>query len=252
MNEANANVTVPAAVQQNLQQLFAELQGALGNQLIALELYGPYAKGEVQEGSGGKHVVHVVIVVNDINLNVLDRLAPPVRKAITGFNLSPMVLTPNDLHRSTDVFPIKFLDIKRHHILVGGQDVISQMPIQRQHIRLRCEQELKNVMLRLRSFYIQGSDNPEAIKQTLVGTVRTFFDSVATLVELKSGKKPVKKGAVAKVAAETMGFDGNAMQNLIRLQRGDINPSLPELKQLYSQMMMVVDTAARVADEMED
>jgi hypothetical protein len=167
------------AIQDGLDRFSERIQQALGEHLISIVLYGASASEEPVPESLS---VEVMIVVDDVSIKVLDAAALPVQMGRHEFRLAVLFLSEDELHRSTDVFPIKFLQMQRHHRVVYGRDVLSGLQISRQHLRLRCEQEIKNLMLRLHRFYLDQHGLPEQIEMTLIRTASAFVESLGLVL----------------------------------------------------------------------
>jgi hypothetical protein len=144
---------MPDLVRHGLDRFCRDLQEALGEQLLAIVLYGGLAKGEYSPTGSD---VNVMVVVREVTIETLDNVLLPVQRGIRDFGLAIMLLSDEDLRRSTDVFPTKFLDIQHHHQLLWGADVLEGLEISRDHLRLRCEQEIKNLSLRRASLSLTG------------------------------------------------------------------------------------------------
>jgi hypothetical protein len=159
-----------------------------------------------------------------------------------------MVLTEDDLRRSTDVFPTKFLDMQRHHRLLWGRDVLAELHVADAHLRLRCEQEMKNLLLRLRQFYLHRQHRPELIEATLGRALSSFLNDLGVLLLLKTGQAPSGKEAIAEAAARELGLDGRVLSAALALKAGTYQPTGDELKRLYDDFMATVERAATIVD----
>ena len=144
---ATAN-TLPAEIQAGLDRFRDEMETALGPELVALMVYGDVLCRDVNRSR--LDGVNVMVVLRQVRLADLDKIMKPVKAAGKKIGLVPMVVSETDIKGSADVFPIKFLQIKHHHKLLYGTDVFQGMEVSKAHLRLRCEQELKNLMLRTR------------------------------------------------------------------------------------------------------
>ena len=78
-------------------------------------------------------------------------------------------------------------DMQQDYILLCGQDVMKDLTIKRDHLRLRCEQEIKNLMLRLRSSYLMNLDLKGGLPESCCAYY-TLLRSPDVLAELKTGK----------------------------------------------------------------
>ncbi len=238
---------LPQPVQTALDQFCTQLQDASGEDLVSILLYGDLVEGESFSDSSQ---VNVMVVLQEISVTSLDRLAGPIATAVDAIPLVPFVLSEADLTQSTDVFPIKFLNIQRHHHLLYGRDVFDGLEIARDHLRLRCEQEIKNLMLRLRLFYLGRSQNPEGIQNTLSQTLSPFTKNLGILVELKTGAKtPPGPDEIFHTAA-SLGIDIEPLKQIQNLKQSNGAPKPEELKTLYNGFMKTVREAAGVVDSM--
>jgi hypothetical protein len=188
-----------------------------------------------------------MVVLNQVDVGTLDRIAPIIQAGLRDFRLAAMLLSEGDLRRSTEVFPVKFLDMRRHHRVLWGKDVFSDLTISRDHVRLRCAQEFTNLLLRLRQFYVQRAHQPELIESTLTKAVSSFLASLNTLAELKTGQAASDKSSIID-AAERIGLEVQALRDVLALKLGELKPTTEELKHLYDLFMMTVQQAAELVD----
>lgn len=244
---AQDETSLPANVKPGLERFQAALLEALGDQLVSVVLYGSIAKGEYNPSGSN---VNVMVVLDNVTVDVLDKLVTPIRKARREFRLSPLVLSEEDLRTSTDVFPAKFLDMQQHHRVLSGKEVLADLPIARDHLRLRCEQEIKNLLLRLRAFYLNRSHRTPLIRNTLSSAISAFLNNLSTLLVLKTGKSPVRETEIADAAAAEFDLDGQLLQRLLALKGGDSKAHVTELKGLYNSLMTTVQRVARVVDQL--
>lgn len=236
---------LPTAVQAGLERFCEQAQKALGDQLVSIVLYGGFAE---EDGSWESRDVHVMVVLKDVTVDLLDRVAPPVQPAMRELRLVVLLLSEDDIHRSTDVFPVKFLHMQRHHHVLFGKQVLSGLQVSRDHLRLRCEQEIKNLMLRLHQSYLQRP-YPEQIELTLKRAFSSLVRNLAVLVELKTGNVPATIDEAVEAAAG-LGLNADPLRKTLALRRGELVPDTDELKQLYDSFMQAVRQAATTADTM--
>lgn len=238
---------LPTSVREGLQRFCNQLQEALGEQLVSIILYGGLAKAEYAPASSN---VNVMVVLKQATVEVLDKAVAPVQQGMRDFSLAVMVLSENDLHHSTDAFPIKFMDMQRHHRLLWGKKVLAEIVIAKDHLRLRCEQEIKNLLLRLRQFYLQRIHHTELIESTLTRAISSFLTSLSPLLILKAGHAPITKSAIAEAAGREFGFNTKSLTDVLALKSGNYKPEVAELKRLYNAFMTTVEKAAELVDQL--
>lgn len=243
-SDTTVETALPAIVQEGQDRLCAQLVAALGDQLVSVVLYGGFAKGEYVPDTSD---VNVLIVLNEVTITELDKAAPIIQAGVRDFRLAAMLLCESDLRRSAEVFPVKFLDMQRHNRVLWGKDVLAGLTIARDHVRLRCAQEITNLELRLRQFYLRRAHRPELIESTLTRAISSFLTSLNTLSELKTGRAAITKPAVIE-AAERIGLDVQPLRDVLSLKLGELKPDSEGLKQLYGRFMTTVQHAAALAE----
>ena len=151
------NPSIPDNLQADIQALAEGLQKSLGDKLKSVVLYDGMAKNEyIKEND----LVCLMVVLTEVDTGNLDCVGEVLREDPRQKQYQTLVLSERDLKTSTDVFPIRFLDMQQDYDVLVGDDVVKDLEISRDNLRLRCEQEIKNLLLRLRTLYINSGDNP--------------------------------------------------------------------------------------------
>jgi len=239
--------SLPPDLQLQLEQFCVDLSAAIGVDLISVAVYGPVAKGKVI-GQGGNSVP-VLVVLQDASTPYLSKIARLIQDAIKSFQAAPFVVSLHDLQTSTDVFPIKFLDMQTHHVLLSGRDVLSELEISTQHLRLRCEQELCNLILRLRQVFLRNADNSQSLIDATRFAAAPFFLALGAAVSLTTGLLPETDHEIADSAANVMSLDREVLQRLLALE--DVGQS-DGLSDLFNSFLGVIETAADFVDQLDD
>lgn len=238
MNPASAN-----DVNQQVAHWCDDFARAMDGSVQALVLFGGLAKDEfVPEQSD----VNVLIILRSVEVAVLDRAAPLMRRGQLEFGLSALLMTEADLRDSSDIFPIKFLDMQRRHKVLWGDDPFTKVNVTRDNLRLRCEQELRNLSLRLRQGYVQRVDRPELLQAALNHAVSSLLVNVGVLLDLKSGKPAETKHDALARAAE-LGIPIEPIRQAWALKCGEIKPEPDALRKLFASFMLAVQQTADLA-----
>ncbi len=237
---------LPETIRHGLTRFCTDLTAALGDQLIAVVLYGGLAKGEFTPGNSD---VNVLVVLRSATLPALDALLPAMEQARAEFPLALLTLAEADLPTFSEVFPIKFTDIQRQHRLLAGREIFAQLAITRDRLRRQCARELQNLLLRLRSFYLQRGHRPEQLEETLTHAVSSFLTTLGALVELQTGERPATK-ATTVANADKLGLNAQFLRDLLALKRGELKPDAAALKQLFGAFLDTIHQAARLTEKL--
>ena len=239
-------LTLPAGVLEDFTSFCQQVESALGEQLISFVAFGNVARGDSIDPK--LPMLHVMIVLKEIRLEDLDEMAKPVRKSRENCGLTVMLLTEDELLSSADVFPVKFLEMKRHHVLLAGRDLLSDLDIPKEHLRLRCEQQLKNLSLKLRTFYLFGSAQPKEMRKILEQTGSAFVDTLRGYLCLKHEDAPLHEIQVAEKAAQEMGWEADTLKAILALKDSSTRINPADLQSLYGRFLKSAAIAADVLD----
>jgi len=94
--------------------------------------------------------INSVVVLNRMDLTFLESLAPLGKKYGKQKIAAPLIMTPEYIDSSLDVFPIEFLNFKLVHTTVSGEDLLAALEIDQMDLRLQCERDIKSKLIWLR------------------------------------------------------------------------------------------------------
>lgn len=240
------NDSIPDNLQTDIQKFTDALSSSLDDALRSVVLYDGMAKNEFIKDTDH---VSIMIVLTEVTPTNLDRVSAALDASGRPRQFQPMVVSEADLKSSTDIFPIKFLDMQQDYDVIAGDDVVKDLKIGRDHLRLRCEQEIKSLMLRLRTVYLNATDEVESMEGALLRGYYRFLKAGDALAELKTGKVCHTEAEIATALGE-IGLDADLLQKIAGLRQGEGLGDAAATKEAFVQFMAMVDQAARMADEL--
>ncbi len=119
----------------------------------------------------------------------MEKSRPLVRRASGSGRVTFLFLTPETIRRSTDSFPIEFIDMKESHVTVYGKDLLNDLEIDPRNLRLQCEREIKGKLILFRNTYLETSTRPGPTSRLLSSTLTSLFPVFRGLLRLR-GVKP--------------------------------------------------------------
>ncbi len=233
--------SVPQGLEATLTALSAAVSQQLGAALVSLVLYGEAADGASWQPDG---VANLLVIAHRVDVELLDQLAEPLREARRQAHLGVMVLTEAELRSSCDVFPTKFLNMREHHTVLYGSDPLADLVIARDHLRLRCEQEVKNILLRLRQAYLGRAHRTELLARTLHETAAALVATLAAVTALGSGQAAPDGEAVLAQIERDLGLSLTPVREALAAH--DLDPAA--LTTLFGQFM---DAVRQLADRID-
>lgn len=155
-----------------------------GEKLISVYLYG---SGATLSFIPGVSDLNFLIILNEVNVRDL-RSYQKIHIKWTRKNVAPPIIaTPDYIFRSVDVFPLEFSEIKENHILIYGRDLVGEIDIDLEYLRLQVESELKGKLLKLRQGIIFLSSDLAEFKKFFIRMITSFipvFRGVLRLFEI--------------------------------------------------------------------
>jgi hypothetical protein len=200
-----------------LSEFVARLQSAAKDNLKAVVLYGSAVTGEFAE----KHSdINILCLVERAGTAELEQLHDVSEWWMKQGNSVPLVLTLDELIRSTDVFAIEMLDMKSHHRMLFGPDFLEQLEVPMRLHRAQVEHELRVNWLRLRQAILVAPPKKRPHFGIMAASVPVFCALFRhALIALGQPPPHGKRAAVDEIAALT-GADPSAFHTLLEFREG--------------------------------
>lgn len=199
------------------------LLAAFGEQLESVVLYGSAARGDFQEGVSD---LNVLVLLQQLGAPELRRASGLARRWAKAGNPPPLMFGHAEWQRSADAFPIEFADIQLAYRVLHGSDPFHGVAVDREHLRLRCEHELKSKQILLREGFLLAAETPDELGTLLVRSFSTFLVLFRTVLRLVDAPVSADSEATLAEAAARVGFDPEPLRQVARARR-DSKPFRP-------------------------
>lgn len=134
-------------VKARLDDLTKSLVDLCGKHLVALVVYGSAVRGGWREGLSD---VDLILVLDTDAEALLEKIGPALELGRYAARIETMILVASEIERSADCFPLFYADIARASITLAGQSPFEQLVVPEHHKRVRIEQELREIRIRMR------------------------------------------------------------------------------------------------------
>ena len=228
-------------------EIVNDYKGEFQEDLVAVVLYGSAVSGEYRPG---KSDINLMIVLSDEAIQDLDRALRVVEKWRKRHVATPLLLTREYVESSADVFPIEYLNLKRKHAVVYGEDILGGLELNRQHIRLQCEREIKGKLLLLREAFLEGSGKGKALRQVAERSITAFCAIFEALLFLKDKEVPGGRRDIIRAASQALDLDGVVFEKLLDIKTGKVKPGSGEMRGLYQAYLGEVRKLSNRVDRM--
>lgn len=244
-----------------LEEFVERMRSAAGTNLLAVILYGSAVAGDyVDEHSD----VNLLCVLRETSYAAIEVLAPAVEWWGKQKHHPPLLMSAEEMRRSADVFSIEFLDMRRNHRLLWGEDILKTLEIPMRLHRAQLEYELREKTILLRQRVLVTSGNAEAKWDLLLRSLPAFGtlfrhalialgepgpeagSSSGSRSELRS-----KREAAVALAAR-LGIDASVFGELLDIRERKKDRKSVRVDEVFTRYLKLVDEVTQAADKMLD
>ena len=229
-------------------EITADFNKAFGEDLLSLILFGSGADGTYIPG---KSDVNFLVILTDEGIKELDRAVEIVKKWHKRRVATPLFLTKAYVLSALDSFPVEFFGIRRNHILVYGEDFVSQLSFEACDLRLQLERELKAKILHLRQGFLESEGREKNLRHLVQISLKSFISLFRVLLFLKCSSIPAEKREIVGDVAKTFFLDASVFEKCLDVSEGKDRFSAGDMRSLFKAYMDESDKLCGIVDRME-
>jgi hypothetical protein len=245
MNVPDLNPDIAARYQQFLDDVLSHQQDAIHSVHIV-------GSALTQDYDPNVSDINSVFVLHEMDLGFLDLVAPLGKKYGKKGIAAPLIMTPNYIGQSIDVFPIEFLNIKLLHCTVRGQDVFKGLDIPKSYLRRQCERELKAKLIGLRQGYISAAGEPKVLTQGLVESYAGYLPLFKAVIVLLGKEAPRINREILSVLEDASGIKMDACMQVAMYKKRESKPSIDGLRLVFKDFYGIIERLGDMIDALED
>lgn len=201
----------------DLNQLVISLQDIFSNRLLSVFIFGSKANSSDESLNSN---VDLFIIVDNVRGEDLTKLFPAVQRWISKGNPYPLIMGKEEFYSMSDIYAIEYSDIKWNNQLIYGDDFTQSLNINYFDLRLQCERELKNLILKMRGFYLEHGRAKSAIFPAIATIAKTVAVLFRALLRLKNLTPSVYKQDLVEQLGSVIRFDKLFFKKLIGQKEG--------------------------------
>src|SRR5208337_1659572 len=235
--------------EKQINEFVTRLREAAGDNLQSVILYGSAASGEFHPGFSN---VNLLCLLRETSFSALNALAPAVKWWTRQKHHAPLLLTREELERSTDVFSIEYLDMQQHHKVLFGDDVLSALSIPMHLHRAQLEYELQEKLILLRQRLLLTAGDTKALWELMLGSVSTFATLFRHALIAIGVTPPASKREAIQVLASRLQFDPAAFQQLLDIRERKADRKQFQVTEVFSNYLRAIQHVTGAVDKMLD
>jgi hypothetical protein len=222
------------------------MREAAGSNLECVILYGSAVAGDYHPEFSN---LNLFCVLRDTSFPALQALVPVARWWEKQKQPPPLIMTRRELERSNDVFTIELLDMKQHHTVLLGEDVLVGLQIPAGLHRIQVEYELREKLILLRQQLLLSSGNSRRLWELLVRSVSSFVTLFRHALLVLGQAAPVGKRETVRALAEYLNLDASSIHQVLDVREHRSTPKSMDVDDLFARYLSVVERVTAAVDE---
>jgi len=236
-------ISLPNNIKKGVDEFVVSLREAYDENLISVILYGSAASGEY----AGRHSnVNIAVILKDTSIGSLSKISGFINKR-KFMIINPIFFTEDYIKRSTDVFPIEFIDMKENSIALYGRDLFKNIDIDVRNLRFQCEQELKSKIVNMKMAFLRSTD-VSMLKKILFKSLTSSLHILRNLVRLKGKEPSYSRIDILKEISLEFGVDIAPLKDILDLRSGNLNSCREKIIRLFARL---VETLEAISDKVD-
>jgi hypothetical protein len=232
-----------------LSEFVKRVRDAGGANVESVILFGSAVSGHFHPGISN---LNLFCVLCDSSYAALQALEPVAKWWEKQKQPAPLYMSRVELERSTDVFTIELLDMRDHHRVLFGDDVVQNLQIPMSLHRVQVEYELREKLILLRQQFLLASGNNSRLWDLMLRSVPSFVTLFRhALIALGDASQAGRREAV-QALSKRVEFDPAAINQLldVREKKGDARKI--EVNDLFARYLGAIEKVTAAVDHALD
>jgi hypothetical protein len=238
-----------AKVPKNPEEIFEEFaddfKNVFGSDLISIILYGSGASGHYVPG---KSDLNFLIVLSEGGIDNLDGAFSTVAQWRKRKAAIPLFMTKAEILSSRDSYPIEFLSMKKHYVLVSGEDVLGGLSFDASHLRLQAEREFKGKLVHLRRGFMEAEGRERQMRELIKASFTAFISIFRALLYLKGIEIPQARRDIISAVAREYSVDPVIFMKCADIKEEIDRIAASEIKNVFIDYVKEIEKLSAIVD----
>ncbi len=199
------------------EEFASKMKEAFGNELQSLFLVGSAVRGDFKSG---KSDVNTLVILTSEGMDWLEKTYPILKTMRKKGLAVPHFMMPDAVTRALDSYPLEFLDFKTFHKVIVGPDILANISIPHQPLRLQIEREMRGKLFLLRQLFASEAGKNKQLQSTLKLTVSVLTAVFQGILELEGKPIPSNRPELFREAASITGSSDKVFQRILEVREG--------------------------------
>jgi len=237
-----------SVVAQKIKPFIEEILNGYSENVHSIHIVGSSITEDFSEKTSD---INSIFLVKEMDLKFVELIAPLGKRYHKKGIAAPLIMTPEYIKLSLDVFPIEFLDFKLIHETVYGEDILKDVEIDLLDLRYQCEREIKTKLIGLRQGYISSKGDKKFITEHIVSYITGYIPLFRGIIFLLGKEPPVRKYEVITALSTNTGINTDIFKKILDIKRGTLKLSKNELDTIFEEYYTTTENISKIIDELK-
>ena len=229
----------------NLDRFIEDLKSNLGENLVSVFAFGSQANVE-----DAKNNLNLMIITNNLNAENLYSISKPVKKWVKAKNPVPVIMNREEWYSSFDVYAIEYADIKQNYRIIYGEDLVPSIQINKYFLRLQCESELKNLLLKYKNNFLMNIRSDREMKRLLNNVIKTLLVIFRSVLRLHDDAVPYRAVDIIEFASKYLSFNKIVLTKIAKVRYEHDDYTKQELLYIEAELVKDIQNMLKQVDAM--
>ncbi|MDX9714657.1 MAG: hypothetical protein RBT37_04425 [Dissulfurispiraceae bacterium] len=226
--------------------------GIVLNHASAISIHSIHIVGSAatEEFSAARSDINSIIVLQKTSNEIIKFIAPLGRKYARKKMAAPFIIPLHELTSSVDTFPVEFLNYKLMHKTLFGEDIFNNIQIEKKHLRLQSERELRLLHINMTRQFISILGRTSGIPDIIKYAVRNSIPLLRAIIYLLEGMPPLNKQAVISDFTNASGLNSDIFETALHIKEGTIKPDKTELENIFFNYCTALENVCKMVNDL--
>ncbi|MBO6088107.1 hypothetical protein J6P92_07185 [bacterium] len=229
----------------NLDRFIESLKKNYGDNLISVIAFGSQANVE-----DAKNNLNLMVVTNELSAEDLYCISKSVQKWVKEKNPVPVIMDINEWYSSFDVYAIEYSDIRSNYRIIYGKDLVKDIVINKSELRLQCESELKDLLLKYKVNFLMNIDSEREMRKFIDVVIKTILVIFRSILRLHDSEVPYKATDIIEFVSKYVDFNKVVMTKLAKVKYENDTISKKELSYIEAELLINIRSLLNQVDKM--
>ncbi len=193
--------------------------------------------------------INSICVLHEMDLKFLEYLAPLGKKYGKRKLAAPLIMTPEYIQSSLDVFPLEFLNIKLMHATIFGEDFFRDLAIDISDLRHQCEREIKVRLTGLRQSYLSAAGNRQVLSENFYNVITGYIPLFRGVLLLLGKAPPLANADVLTALQAETRIETAVFQEVLTAKKQRAGLSIERLIIIFESFYTATDILGDIVND---